>query len=93
MSSPESTKIKDTATSSRSGNERKPARYLPPTAEVLGSVSVWNGLQFFAYNFITRHQAIRMPPALQAGVTDHVWSHEELVGLIDRHEIERRNDP
>lgn len=43
-------------------------------------------LYFFAYNFITRHGAIRMPPALKAKVTDHVWSFEELVELIDRHQ-------
>jgi hypothetical protein len=29
---------------------------------------------------------IRMPPALKAGVTDRVWSFEELVELIDRAE-------
>lgn len=40
-------------------------------------------LHFFVYNFITRHQTLRMPPALKAKVTDHVWSFEELVALID----------
>lgn len=43
-------------------------------------------LYFFAYNFIFRHQTLRMPPALKAGVTDHMWSYEELVELIDRNE-------
>jgi hypothetical protein len=41
-------------------------------------------LHFFAYNFITRHETIRMPPALRAGVTDRMWNYEELVELIDR---------
>jgi hypothetical protein len=41
-------------------------------------------LYFFTYNFIFRHATLRMPPALKAGVTDHVWSYEELVELIDR---------
>ena len=41
-------------------------------------------LHFFVYNFITRHGSLRMPPALKAGVTDHVWSYEELVELTDR---------
>ena len=40
-------------------------------------------LHFFVYNFITRHQTLRMSPALRAGVTDHMWSYEELVALID----------
>ena len=51
-------------------------------------------LHFFAYNFVTRHQTLRMPPALKAKVTDHIWSFEELVELIDRAEFERkRNAP
>lgn len=50
-------------------------------------------LHFFAYNFITFHKSIRMPPALKAKVTDHVWSFEELVELIDRAEIERKRNP
>lgn len=47
-------------------------------------------LHFFVYNFITRHQTLRMPPALKAKVTDHVWTFEELVELIDRYENENR---
>jgi IS1 family transposase/lambda repressor-like predicted transcriptional regulator len=45
-------------------------------------------LHFFVYNFITRHATLRMPPALKAKVTDHLWTFEELVGLIDRAEAE-----
>jgi IS1 family transposase len=41
-------------------------------------------LHFFVYNFITRHQTLRMSPALKAGVTDHMWTWEELVELTDR---------
>lgn len=47
-------------------------------------------MYFFAYNFIVRHGTLRMPPALKAGVTDHVWSYEELVDLIDRDEQRNR---
>ena len=46
-------------------------------------------LHFFVYNFITRHMTLRMPPALKAHVTDHLWTFEKLVDLIDRAEIER----
>jgi IS1 family transposase len=41
-------------------------------------------LYFFAYNFIFRHQTLRMPPALKAGVAKDVWSYEQLVELVDR---------
>ena len=47
-------------------------------------------LHFFVYNFITRHMTLRMPPALKAKVTDHMWTFEELVELIDQHEAENR---
>src|SRR5262249_22276558 len=43
-------------------------------------------LHFFVYNFITRHGTLRMPPALKAGVTDHWWTYEELVELIDNYD-------
>lgn len=48
-------------------------------------------LHFFAYNFITRHKTPRMPPALKAGVSDHLWTYEELVELIDRYLAESSN--
>jgi hypothetical protein len=41
---------------------------------------------FFAYNFITRHKTVRMPPALRAGVAKDVWSYEQSVELVDRGE-------
>lgn len=36
-------------------------------------------LHFAAYNFCRVHAALRVTPAMQLGVTDHVWSIEELV--------------
>lgn len=29
------------------------------------------------------HQTLRVTPAMEAGVTDHVWTLGELVGLLD----------
>ena len=40
-------------------------------------------LNYFAYNFIKIHHTLRMTPAMAAGVTDHVWSLEEIVMLAD----------
>ena len=37
---------------------------------------------FFHYNFIRSHMTLRMPPALKAKVSDHVWTLEELVEKI-----------
>lgn len=39
-------------------------------------------LHFMHYNFARVHQALRVTPAMEAGVTDHVWSIEEIVDLV-----------
>jgi len=39
-------------------------------------------LHFMHYNFGRIHQTLRCTPAMRAGVTDHVWSVEEIVGLL-----------
>jgi IS1 family transposase len=40
-------------------------------------------LHYMHYNFCRIHQTIRVTPAMEAGLADHVWSIEELVGLLD----------
>jgi len=39
-------------------------------------------LHFMNYNFCRIHQTLRVTPAMEAGITDHVWSLEEIVQLI-----------
>jgi len=41
-------------------------------------------LHFMWYNFGRVHQTLRVTPAMEAGVADHVWTLEEIVGLLDR---------
>lgn len=45
-------------------------------------------LHFAYYNFCRIHSSLRVTPAIEAGVTDHVWSLDELVGLIYHKEVE-----
>lgn len=40
-------------------------------------------IYFMHYNFCRVHQSLRVTPAMQAGIADHVWSLEELAGLLD----------
>ena len=40
-------------------------------------------LHFMNYNFARVHQTLRVTPAMEAGIADHVWSLEEIVGLLD----------
>lgn len=39
-------------------------------------------LHFMHYNFCRVHQTLRVTPAMEAGITDHVWSLEEVVALL-----------
>jgi IS1 family transposase len=39
-------------------------------------------LHFMHYNFCRVHQTLRVTPAMEAGVTDHVWTIEELITLL-----------
>jgi len=41
-------------------------------------------LHFMHYNYCRIHQTLRVTPAMQAGLTDHVWEIEEMLGLLDR---------
>jgi IS1 family transposase len=34
------------------------------------------------YNFCKIHKSLRVTPAMQVGLTDRVWSHEELIALL-----------
>jgi IS1 family transposase len=39
-------------------------------------------LYFMFYNFARVHQTLRVTPAMEAGVSDHVWSINEIVNLL-----------
>ena len=40
-------------------------------------------LHFMHYNFARIHHTLRVTPTMEAGISDHVWSLEEIVGLLD----------
>jgi len=42
------------------------------------------------YNWCRVHQTLRVTPAMEAGLSDHVWSVEELVVELDRCAAEER---
>src|ERR1700756_4912105 len=45
---------------------------------------------FMYYNFCRIHKTLRVTPAMEAGVTDHVWSMEELVALLPERKPPKR---
>lgn len=40
-------------------------------------------IHFMHYNFARIHKTLRITPAMAAGLADHVWSLEEIVGLLN----------
>jgi IS1 family transposase len=40
-------------------------------------------LYFMHYNFARIHQTLRVTPAMEAGISDHVWGLEEIAALAD----------
>jgi hypothetical protein len=40
------------------------------------------GLWFAYYNFCRVHHTLRVTPAMEAGITDHVWTIEEMLGKV-----------
>ena len=41
-------------------------------------------LHYMYYNFVRIHKTLRTTPAMKAGVTDHLWSVEDIAGLLDQ---------
>jgi IS1 family transposase len=44
-------------------------------------------LHFFYYNFMRIHQTLRVTPAMQSGVTKHLWNWENLLGIVERRKV------
>jgi hypothetical protein len=40
-------------------------------------------LHYMHYNFCRIHQTLRVTPAMEAGISDHVWSLDEVISLLE----------
>jgi len=38
------------------------------------------------YNYGRKHRTLGTTPAVKAGITDHIWSVEEIVGILEASE-------
>ena len=47
-------------------------------------------LHFMHYNFGRIHKTLRVTPAMEAGISDHVWSMQEIAGLVKDQEPQKR---
>jgi len=39
------------------------------------------------YNYCGRHQSLRVSPAIEAGLSNHIWRIEELASPLDKRSI------
>jgi IS1 family transposase len=46
-------------------------------------------LHFFHYNFVRIHKSLRMTPAMAVGVTDTLWSVDDLIAMADAYWAEK----
>ncbi len=49
-------------------------------------------LYFMYYNFVRVHSTLRVTPAMEAGISDHVWSIEEMCALPEQESAAKRID-
>jgi hypothetical protein len=62
---------------------RRFTRLTNASSKKVGNLAHAVSLHFMFYNFGRIHKSLRVTPAMEAGVTDHVWSLEEIAALIE----------
>ena len=73
------------------------AQFLAPLSVILGLLQEALGIQgfpnssipqavslhFMYYNFARIHQSLWVTPAMEAGITDHLWTLQDVAKLVD----------
>jgi hypothetical protein len=44
-------------------------------------------IHYMHYNFCRIHETLRVTPAMEAGIANHIWSIEEMIALLSAKEI------
>jgi IS1 family transposase len=70
---------------------RRFTRLTNPFSKKLENHKAALALHFMHYNFGRIHKTLRVTPAMEAGVADHVWSHAEIAALADSQGAPRSN--
>jgi hypothetical protein len=42
------------------------------------------------YNFVRIHKTLRVTPAMESGVTDRLFSFDDLIGIVDEWETDQK---
>jgi len=62
---------------------RRFTRLINGFSKMLENLAHSISLHFMYYNFARIHQTLRVTSAIEEGVSDHVWSLEEIAALAD----------
>src|SRR5690348_8310076 len=54
-----------------------------PLLAALKTARTWSRSMRSGYNFVRIHKTLRISPAMAAGISDRLWTMEEVVQLID----------
>jgi len=49
-------------------------------------------IHYMHYNFCRVHETLRVTPAMEVGITDHVWSIEEMIALLGANHLARSSE-
>ena len=71
---------------------RRYARLTNVFSKKVANHEAMTSLHFVYYNMCRVHQTLRVTPAMKAGIADHVWTLEELVGILEAKEQAVIND-
>ena len=50
----------------------------------------WSRRTQFWYNLIRIHKTLRVTPAMESGIVDHLFSFEDLIGIVDEWEAQEK---
>ena len=67
-------------------NMRRFTRLTNAFSKKLDRLAAAVNLHFMSYNFARIHGTLKSTPAMRAGVADHLWSIEEIIGLLEKSE-------
>lgn len=72
-------------------NMRRFTRLTNALSKKIDNLEAAVALHFMYYNFVRIHQALKVTPAMEAGVTDHLWEIEDIVRLLEEKQSETSN--
>jgi IS1 family transposase len=68
-------------------NMRRHTRLTNAFSKKLDNHKASIALHFYHYNFMRIHQALRVTPAMQANISNHIWDWYELLGIQKREQL------